>query len=91
MQVQTILNRVQQHKSFVYRRAASRGNDAGLAWTTRRTRAQRPAGLLRLRDEGGPAMTACRHAASSSCPCGASPSSSSTLCGGWIAPAAASG
>ena len=31
MQVQTILNRVQRHKSFVYRRARFRNGDAGLA------------------------------------------------------------
>ena len=31
MQLQTILNRVQRHKSFVYRRARFRDGDAGLA------------------------------------------------------------
>ncbi len=87
MQLKTILNRVERHKSFVYGKATMG------ATTPRRPTIEVPdpsrgptAGRsVRAAASGGRATTGCRSGGSSSCRCGRSPCSSCMRCGGSIA------
>ena len=90
MQLQTILNRVERHKSFVY--GEPRWKDDALRLTIEvpiRSAGQRPAGLLGLRQAAARLRSAGVSGASSSCRCGRSPWCSSMPCDASIVRAAA--
>ena len=91
MLLQTILNRLHKHKSFVY--GTARWISHGESQNHRRagpTPSQQPADLLRSAAKRVRVTTMWRNAATSSCRCGAWPCSCCTLLAGSIVPTAAS-
>ena len=93
MQLKTILNRVQKYPAFVYDavRLLEHPHPPHLTLEVRvRPPRRDPYPVLAVPGAQRPATTPCRHAASTSCPSGRSPSSSATPCAASTARAAAS-
>ena len=86
MRIQTILNRVEKFKSFVYGEARLEEQDDGPALVVRmRAPEEQPPVLFRVAADAARRTTAWRNGGSSSCRSGGSWSSWPTGCGGWTA------
>ena len=85
MRIQTILNRVEKFKSFVYGEARLEEGDDGPALVVQVGRGRTVGRSARVVAGGVDRTTALRNGGSSSCPCGAFWSSWLTGCDGLIA------
>ena len=85
MRIQTILNRVEKFKSFVYGEARLEEQDDGPALVVQMQPRKNSRPYCSGCGRRGRRTTAWRNGGSSSCRCGGSWSSWPTGCGGWTA------